>query len=107
MAAEDFLVDDRRHREAVEAIGERFPQLDVVSSFACKFNKREFFIFLGQKQQKICRDSCKIVTSVCQVLEQQRYLYCFRIPGIVKVQRNRSRICYDNVKQVLFPVVVS
>ena len=36
MAAEDLLVDDGGHREAVKAVGERFPQLDVVSALACK-----------------------------------------------------------------------
>ena len=30
VAAEDLLVDDGGHRQAVEAVGERLPQLDVV-----------------------------------------------------------------------------
>ena len=34
VAAEDLLVDDGRHRQAVEAVGERLPQLDVVASLA-------------------------------------------------------------------------
>lgn len=36
MTAEYFLVQDRSHRETVEAICERFPQLYVVPSFTCK-----------------------------------------------------------------------
>ena len=40
MAAEDLLVDDGGHREAVKAVGERFPQLDVVSALACKRTTR-------------------------------------------------------------------
>jgi hypothetical protein len=32
---EDLLVDDGSNRETVEAVGEGFPQLDVVSPFAC------------------------------------------------------------------------
>ena len=31
VAAEDLLVDDGGHGQAVEAVGERLPQLDVVS----------------------------------------------------------------------------
>jgi hypothetical protein len=34
--AENLLVDDGSHREAVEAIRECFPQLDIVSSLACR-----------------------------------------------------------------------
>lgn len=34
MAAEDLLVDDGGNRQTVEAVGERFPQLDVVASLA-------------------------------------------------------------------------
>ena len=34
MAAEDLLVDDGRHRQAVEAVREGLPHLDVVPSFA-------------------------------------------------------------------------
>ena len=34
VATEDLLVDDRRHRQTVEAVRERLPQLDVVPSFA-------------------------------------------------------------------------
>ena len=36
VAAEDLLVDDGGHWEAVEAVGERLPQLDVVAAFAWK-----------------------------------------------------------------------
>lgn len=36
MTAKYFLVQDRGHRETVEAICERFPQLYVVSSFTCR-----------------------------------------------------------------------
>lgn len=35
VAAEDLLVDDSSDREAVETIGEGFPEFDVVSSFTC------------------------------------------------------------------------
>lgn len=41
MTAKYFLVQDRSHRETVEAICERFPQLYVVSSFTCKENRAE------------------------------------------------------------------
>lgn len=34
VTAEDLLVNDGRHREAVEAVCERLPQLDVVASLA-------------------------------------------------------------------------
>ena len=34
MAAENLFVDDGGHGEAVEAIRERFPQLDVVPTLA-------------------------------------------------------------------------
>lgn len=34
VAAEDLLVDDGCHGQAVKAVGERLPQLDVVASFA-------------------------------------------------------------------------
>ncbi len=34
VAAEDLLVDDGRHREAVEAVREGLPQLDVVPALA-------------------------------------------------------------------------
>lgn len=34
VAAEDLLVDYGRHRQAVEAVGERLPQLDVVAALA-------------------------------------------------------------------------
>jgi len=34
MHAEDLLIYDSCNRQAVEAIGESFPQLDVVSTFA-------------------------------------------------------------------------
>ena len=37
MATEDFLINYRGHWEAVEAVGEGFPQFDVVASLA--FNK--------------------------------------------------------------------
>ena len=36
MAAEDLLVNDGGHWEAVKAVGECFPQLDVVTTLACK-----------------------------------------------------------------------
>lgn len=35
VTAEDLFVDDGRHRQTIETVGERFPQLDVVASFAC------------------------------------------------------------------------
>jgi hypothetical protein len=35
MHREDLLVDDGRNRQAVEAVGERLPELDVVSPLAC------------------------------------------------------------------------
>ena len=35
MAAKDLLVNDGRDRQAVEAVRERLPQLDVVSALAC------------------------------------------------------------------------
>ena len=35
VAAEDLLVDDGRDREAIEAVRERLPQLDVVPPLAC------------------------------------------------------------------------
>ncbi len=34
MHAEDFLIDDCGNRQAVKAVGESFPQLDIVSSLA-------------------------------------------------------------------------
>lgn len=34
MTAEDLLVYDRRHRQTIETISERLPQLDVVASLA-------------------------------------------------------------------------
>jgi hypothetical protein len=34
MHSEYLLINDRRNRKAVETVGERFPQLDVVSSLA-------------------------------------------------------------------------
>ena len=34
VAAEDLLVHDGGHRQAVEAVGERLPQLDVVPPLA-------------------------------------------------------------------------
>jgi hypothetical protein len=36
MATEDLLVDYGGNRQAVETVCERFPQLDVVPSLACK-----------------------------------------------------------------------
>jgi hypothetical protein len=36
MATEDLLVDYGGHRQAVETVCERLPQLDVVPSLACK-----------------------------------------------------------------------
>ena len=41
MHGEDLLVDDRGNREAVEAVGEGFPQLDVVPTFTYKKQTRE------------------------------------------------------------------
>ena len=38
VAAEDLLIDDGRHRQTVETVGERLPQLDVVASLAWKKN---------------------------------------------------------------------
>lgn len=34
MAAEDFLVDDGCNGKTIEAVGEGFPELDVISAFA-------------------------------------------------------------------------
>ncbi len=42
----DLLVDDGRDRQTVETVRERLPQLDVVTTFACKKKrkqKNEFF----------------------------------------------------------------
>lgn len=39
VTAEDLLVHYGSDRQAVEAVGERFPQLDVESAFTCKSNK--------------------------------------------------------------------
>ena len=36
MHAEDLLVHDGRHGQAVEAVGEGLPQLDVVPPLACE-----------------------------------------------------------------------
>lgn len=36
VTAEDLLIDDRRYRQAVKTVSERFPQLNVVASLACK-----------------------------------------------------------------------
>jgi hypothetical protein len=36
LTAEDPFVDDGSNGQAVEAVGERFPQLDVVASLACR-----------------------------------------------------------------------
>ncbi len=44
VATEDFLVDDRSHGQAVEAVGERLPQLDVVSALACKWIEGGVFV---------------------------------------------------------------
>ena len=52
MAAEDLLVDDGGHREAVKAVGERFPQLDVVSALACKRTTRTSYC----KWPKTCKE---------------------------------------------------
>jgi hypothetical protein len=38
--AEDLLVDDRRDREAVEAVRERLPELNVVPSLACPWPRQ-------------------------------------------------------------------
>ena len=35
MAAEDFLINDGSDRQAIKAVGERLPKLDVVSPLAC------------------------------------------------------------------------
>lgn len=35
MAAEDLLIYNGCNGQAVEAVGERFPQFDVVASLAC------------------------------------------------------------------------
>jgi hypothetical protein len=35
VTTKDLLVDDGRHWQTVEAVGECFPQLDVVPPFAC------------------------------------------------------------------------
>ena len=40
MTAEDFLVNDGGDGQTVEAVGERFPQLDVESSFTLNTNER-------------------------------------------------------------------
>ena len=39
VAAEDFLVNDGRHRQTVETVGESLPQLDVVTPFAWREKK--------------------------------------------------------------------
>lgn len=36
MATEDLLVDNRSHRQTVEAVGKGLPQLYVVSPFTCE-----------------------------------------------------------------------
>ena len=38
---EDLLVDDRGNGQAVEAVRERLPQLDVVSALACSVQDRQ------------------------------------------------------------------
>ena len=38
MAAEDLLVHDGRDGQAVEAVGESLPQLDVEPAFTCGIN---------------------------------------------------------------------
>lgn len=43
MRAENFVVDDRRDRKAVEAIRERLPELRGVSSLACARNTSSGF----------------------------------------------------------------
>ena len=40
MTAEDFLVNDSSDGQAVETVGEGFPQLDVEPSLACNNNNR-------------------------------------------------------------------
>lgn len=39
VTAEDLLVHYGGDGQAVEAVGESFPQLDVESAFTCKINK--------------------------------------------------------------------
>lgn len=39
VTAEDLLIHYGSDGQAVEAVGERLPQLDVESAFACKTNK--------------------------------------------------------------------
>lgn len=39
MTAEDLLIHYGSDGQAVEAVGERLPQLDVESAFTCKTNK--------------------------------------------------------------------
>jgi hypothetical protein len=34
MATENLLINDGRNRQTIEAVGEGFPQLDVVPTFA-------------------------------------------------------------------------
>ena len=48
MAAEDLLVDDGRDREAIEAVGERLPQLDVVSPLACTTHTHTQTLYIEQ-----------------------------------------------------------
>lgn len=43
MHAEDLFVHDRGYREAVEAVRERFPQLDVVTALAWT-NQRVMYV---------------------------------------------------------------
>ena len=39
MTAENLLIDDGRHRETVEAVGEGLPEFDCVAPFACNRGK--------------------------------------------------------------------
>lgn len=39
MHTEDLLVDERGYGQAVEAVGEGLPNLDIVSALACMPNK--------------------------------------------------------------------
>ena len=36
MTTKDLLIQNGRHREAVEAVSEGLPESDVVASFACR-----------------------------------------------------------------------
>jgi len=67
VAAEDLLVHDGGDGEAVEAVGERLPQLDVESAFTCK--TRERAAVSGDKSSALFR------TSLCSAAASQIYIY--------------------------------